>query len=200
MLFGKTTGMICTRRKAIILHNDCTWGQKKPPIPAHTHAELHTMKGTAVLILAAYCLLLINGNEESSRGHDKTYVPISMKGWALTEILLSLVQSITVNRCARHKVLKYSQYQRGKPFFLLASTDYRAIICSVAHQLTFHCLNWKQPKRFKPNVLLRSGLSHPVIFICITLMRLSNLLTQPEATCFQIRLGIVNSMSTNAAW
>lgn len=170
-------------------------GRKKTP-SLHTHMQSCTRwRGQLCLYL-----LLINGNEESSRGHDKTYVPISTKGWALTEILLSLVQSITVNRCARHKVLKYSQYQRGKPFFLLASTDYRAMICSVAHQLTFHCLNWKQPKHFKPNVLLKSGLSHPVIFICITLMRLSNLLTQPEATCFQIRLGIVNSMSTNTAW
>lgn len=152
MLFGKTTGMICTRRKAIILHNDCTWGQKKTPIPAHTHAELHTMKGTAVLILAAYCLLLINGNEESSRGHDKTYVPISMKGWALTEILLSLVQSITVNRCARHKVLKYSQYQRGKPFFywqaqiiellyvvLLTSWHFTVLIESSPNALSLMC-------------------------------------------------------------
>lgn len=197
MLFGKTTGMICTRGKAIILHNDCTWGQKKTHHCTHTCRAAHDEGDSCAY---TYCLLLINGNEESSRGHDKTYVPISTKGWALTEILLSLVQSITVNRCARHKVLKYSQYQRGKPFFLLASTDYRAIICSVAHQLTFHCLNWKQPKHFKPNVLLKSGLSHPVIFICITLMRLSNLLTQPEATCFQIRLGIVNSMSTNTAW
>lgn len=39
----------------------------------HTHTHAHMMEVTAVL-------LPINGDKGSGRGHDKTYVPISMKG------------------------------------------------------------------------------------------------------------------------
>ena len=53
-------------------------GKNKTAAHRHTHTHTHThvhsymMEGTAVL-------LPINGDEESRRGHDKTYVPISMK-------------------------------------------------------------------------------------------------------------------------
>lgn len=52
-------------------------------------------------------------------------------------------------------------------------------------------------------MLLSSGHSCPLISICITLIKLSNLLTQPEATCFQIRLGTIAEcqwMRPDNAW
>lgn len=108
----------------------------------------------------------------------------------------SLVHFITLNRHSRYKVLKCSKHQSGRPFLKKSKGQLTAIMYSVVQKLTILRNSLFETRFFKSETrpkslelkLLGSGQSRPVVSICISLIRLSNLLTQPGGTCFQIRL------------
>lgn len=137
--------MISRLWNIIICHNDCTWGQKEDHW-AHTLRNIHIHR----MIEVTAVLLPINGDTESRRGRNKTYVLISMKGWTLTEILPSLVRYITVNRRSKEGFTA-ATYQHERHLYIKAQITEPPSVIAPKYLMHFfkQCLSSNRTKTFQ---------------------------------------------------